>query len=343
MSTGRGFRYARAMSVVKTSFLIAALIAAMKTAAPAAVRIQYDQIREVLSSADLPAYAAFDREYAAVSQSVPAPDQPVSAAALRSQMLRMMAEEELRERFERMANGMALGLLSAASQVNAVAHAVVAPQLARMSTEMEKREYEAANARMQRQAAELNARVVRQSLRQMPALQRISIWDDAVRIDNPLDGSAIIYRAGQYIAIDTLHHQYRIVNGEPPTSQCPPEMPSFTVNSTTPRTVGGMAVDEYDISAQLSENKAAAVSSTMIVDVWNASMPAALLSIAQADTCAPLPSGRLVIYSAQESHISNPNLHALEMNSVLMRGHIRTLTDQDAALFGPPPGYERII
>lgn len=331
------------MTIVKAGFLAAAMIAVMTTAAPAAVRIQYDQIREFLSATDpLPSYEDFDRQYAAVTQTLHTSIRPVAASELKAQMLGVLVKEELRERFERMANGFGLGLLTTVSQANPILHAVTARTASKLSEDMERREFEAAQARMMRESAEINTRVVQQSLRQLPALQRISIWDDAVRIDNPADGSAIVYRPGQYIAIDTVHRQYRVVTGEAPVQTCP-GMLNLKIDSTAAKVVSGLPVDEYDLTASISiGGPAGGASSSTVVDVWNTTIPASLLSMAQAAACAPLPVDRLVLYAAQQTHMDNPNLRALEMRSVLMRGHFHTLNDNDAALFAPPAGYERI-
>lgn len=329
--------------------MIAAVFAGLLAALPP-VHLQYDQVREYVSAGTpLPAPAAFESEYnrlrGVVAQQI---DPQAQRAEIRADAMRMLTAATIQQRFQNFASGTAFGLLSGAAAANPITHALAARVLSRASTDLAKKQYEALNAQMQRQSAQIAHRSVMQSLQSMPAVQRISIWGEWVRIDSIAEGTAMIYKpeSGTYIALDTVNKRFRVVQAAAtPAADVCSLFQTPQIQSLGASRIDGLAAHGYRIGPVSLAKNGGGYTSTGTVYYWDAALPAATLALATQspqNACWGLPGDRLPLYSAQTTHNADPALAGVSFDSVLMRGHVRELSAADRALFDVPSGYTQI-
>lgn len=316
------------------------------------LHVQYDQVREYVDAGTpLPAPAAFDAEYNRL-KGVAAlhADPQAQRAEMRAQALRIMTASLLRERFQNLVTGSAFGLIGGIADANPITHALASRALSRASVEAAKRQQEAINAELTRQFAEMGHRSVQQSLQSMPAVQRISIWGDWVRIDSLAEGTAVIYKpeTGTYIALDTINKRYRIVQSSAASATPAPDVCRlFQTPQIAPlgaARIDGLPAHGYRIGP-MSLAHDTNYTTTATVYYWDTVLPVRTLAVATQSpqsACWGLPDDRLPIYYAQTARGSDELRTRMSFDSVLMRGHVRTLTDADRALFDPPSDYTPI-
>jgi|GEM_PF-7108426 len=210
---------------------------------------------------------------------------------------------------------------------------------------------QAQNAQMQRQGVALDQRIMMQSLNSQPSVQRVSIWDGWVRIDNPADHTAIIYKPDQneYIAIDDTRKQYRVLHGAG-APQPPPNMAcnmAVTVNNLGTRQIDGQTAHGFRIDSQM---QGVPMTSTSTMYFLDQPLPAQTLELATQYAPCPagsawsqLPVDKLPLYQVSATHAdaSSP-MAGFGVTSVLMRGNVHALNDADGALFEPPAGYQQV-
>lgn len=351
----------------------AAAQAATATSSPLPpLHIQYDQIREFLAAdAPLPGPDAFEQEYAKVKASLGHPPPVPNAHEIAARELAAIKADQLKQRFADMARGMAMSVFGdlegALSQANPIAGMVVNRLASRAEAKVEAQQFRHEQTEIQRRstarAARSGSKVALASLQQLPGLQRISILGSEVRIDNPADDTAVVYKPAtrEYLVIDNAHKLYRISHGAPPTRPamfCDGTLASF--ESLGPREVDGLRGQGYREQIRTTIADAGMSTETMRTFVlWNTPVPVDVLAIASGQTPCPaespvvgghFPVNRLVLYGAvtPQIHSLDPddqgsvlaNMHGPQ--SVRMRGHLRQLTDADRALFEPPPGYTQV-
>jgi hypothetical protein len=314
------------------------------------VHLQYDQVREYVDAGTpLPPATAFDAEYRRMKGVVAQQIDPQSQRAeVRAQALRIVTAATVKQYFQNLVTGSAFGLVSAVADANPISHAVAARALSRASVEVAKQQQEALNAEMGRQFAEVARRSVLQSLHSMPAVQRVSIWGDWVRIDSLAEGTAMIYKpeTGTYIALDTINKRYRIVQS-PAATPGPDVCSFFQTPQITPlgaTKIDGLPAHGYRIGP-LSMANAGGFTAMSTVYYWDAPIPPQTLALAMQSAqtgCWGLPADRLPLYYTQTTHNDDPARNRVSFDSVMMRGHVRTLTGADRALFDPPADYAPI-
>jgi hypothetical protein len=330
--------------------MIAAVFVSVLAVLPP-VHLQYDQVREYVDAGTpLPPPAAFDTEYERLKSVAAQHVEPqAQRAEVRSQALRILTEATVQERFQNLVTGTAFGLVGAAADANPFTHALAARPLSRASTEIAKQQYDARNAQMARQFAEVARGEVMQTLHSIPAVQRVSIWGDWVRIDSLADGTAMIYKPemGTYIALDTINKRYRVVQAAAATAA--PDMCGMfqtpQILSLGLTRIDGLPAHGYRIGPMSLVNGGGGFTSTSTVYYWDTPLPQATLARATQSpqtACWGLPGDRLALYSAQTTQNADPARNRLSFNSVLMRGHVRQLTGTDSALFNPPSDYTPI-
>jgi hypothetical protein len=354
--------------------LAAAAAAQTPSAASPPVRVQYDQVREFLpAGTPLPGADDFEQAYARAKSAVPPP--PPSAAdamAMVRAEMRALDAIQVKQRFADMARGQAISLLGGViggisnPLVRMVAGRVLAGAEAKVEATARQREQQALEQR-ENELGSANARkTALQALRAAePALQRVSIWGDWVRIDNPPDRSAIVYKPdlGRYLVIDEAHKLYRIVQA-PPSAPAPLSDVCDQPGTVTPLgagTLAGLPVHGYRATTVLSMDDMQ-VTHAQTLYFWDQALPQQVLAIATGDATCPAgspvarryPRDRLALYVAtgagtiSENDSDDDDSALMSMmgksgvQSVQWRGHVRTLTDADRALFDPPDGYRQV-
>ncbi len=334
------------------------------------LRVQYDQVREFFApGTPPPAPGAFEQEYAKVKAQLDQPLPPMpDARELAEKQIAALEADQIKQRFINLARGEATTLLTAAVRGLANANPVVGMLVDRVVSGAEARVEERIAA--QRQAAANRKRVAQArtggtqaamaALGRLPALQRISIWDGMVRIDNPREHTAVVYQPDRhrYLVIDDAHRFYRIVAGDAPTTS--PDGCDSRIVSFSDRGAGsfdGVAVHAYQLVTQTRLEDMDVVA-TRTFELWATPVAPNVLALASGSAECPAdspavdgryPVDRLALYSAMTSQMRDTEdddddamLPSAGINSVMMRGHLRTLTAADHALFEPPPGYRRI-
>jgi hypothetical protein len=344
------------------------------SAGSAPVRVQYDQVREFLpAGTPLPAPDGFEQAYVQAKSTIPPPP-PSAADAMATARGQMAALEamQVKKRFADMARGQAMSLLGGAlgsipnPLVRMLAGRVVSGAEAKIEAEARLKEQQALEQRENEIATANAQKAALQALRAgEPTLQRISIWGDWVRIDNPHDHSAIVYKPdlGKYIVIDEAHKLYRIVAAPPSTPEPLPEVcdQEGAVAALGASTLDGMPVHGYRATTTLSMDDMQ-MTHVQTLYFWDQPLPQRVLEIVTADATCPAdspvgrryPQNRLAVYvatgpakvSESDAGDDNSDLAAMPGNagveSVQWRGHVRTLGDADRALFEPPGGYRQV-
>lgn len=342
----------------------------LATAPAGLVRVQFDQVREFLDNgAPIPPPGAFEQEYAKVKAAVP-PAPPTLAdemAMVRAQMKEVTALQ-VKQHFAEMARGEVTSLLGnlIGSIPNPLARMVAGRVVSGAEAKVERQAWEKNQREIeqleQRQAVKTGHKIAMQSLRAIPGLQRVSIWGAWVRIDNPRDHSAIVYKPdlGRYLVIDDAHKLYRIVQGPAPVSAPQPAIcdQAWTVTALGARTLAGVPAHAYRATGSASE-EGMSWTHTQTLYFWDQPLPRKVLEIATGDATCPAdspvgsryPQGLLPLYVATQSNMTadsdSPGMPAallsqLGSESVQWRGHVRMLTDADRALFEPPAGYSQV-
>lgn len=348
--------------------------AQLPSADSAPVRVQYDQVREFLpAGTPLPRPEDFEQAYERAKSTVPPPP-PSAADAMAMARAEMKALEamQVKQRFADMARGEAISLLGGAigsipnPLVKMLAGRVLSGAEAKVEDEARQKEQQALEQRENEIASANAQKTALQALQAgEPALQRVSVWGGWVRIDNPLDHSAIVYKPdlGQYLVIDEAHKLYRIV-------AAPPSMPAplsaicnqeGTVTALGASTMYGVPVHGYRATTVLSMDDMQ-MTHVQTLYFWDQTLPQQVLEIAAGDATCPAgspvrrryPQNRLALYVAtdsgtiRESDAEDDDSAVVSMigksgiQSVMWRDHVRTLTDSDRALFDPPEGYRQV-
>ena len=346
-------------------------------AVSAPVRVQYDQVREFLpAGTPLPGPGDFEQAYVRAKSAVPPPS-PSAADAMAMARAEMETLEamQVKQRFADMARGQAISLLSGAiggianPLVRMVAGRVLSGAEAKVEEAARQKEQQALEQRENEIAAANAQKTALQALRAgEPALQRISIWGDWVRIDNPHDHSAVVYKPdlGQYLVIDEAHKLYRILAAPPATPEPLPEVcdQEGTVTALDASSLDGVPVHGYRATTTLSmeDMQMTHVTHVQILYFWDRPLPQQVLAVATGDATCPAgspvarryPQDRLALYVATDSGTISENdsddgdsalmsmMGKSGVQSVQWRGHLRKLTDADRALFDPPEGYRQV-
>jgi hypothetical protein len=344
------------------------------SAVSAPVRVQYDQVREFLpADTPLPGPGDFEQAYARAKSTVPPPP-PSAADAMAMAHAEMKALEaiQVKQRFADMARGEAISLLGGAigsipnPLVKMLAGRVLSGAEAKVEDEARQKEQQALEQR-ENEIATANAQktALQTLLAGVPTLQRVSIWGDWVRIDNPHDHSAVVYKRdlGKYLVIDEAHKLYRIVEAPAPTPAplagvCDQE---GSVTALGASALDGVPVHGYRATTTLSMEDMQ-MTHVQTLYFWDQPLPQRVLEIVTADATCPAdspvgrryPQNRLAVYvatgpakvSESDAGDDNSDLAAMPGNagveSVQWRGHVRTLGDADRALFEPPGGYRQV-
>jgi hypothetical protein len=367
------FRLSPLMLGAACAFAGIALAQTSPSAESAPVRVQYDQVREFLpAGTPLPDPGDFEQAYALAKSTIPPPP-PSAANAMAMARARMAALEatQVKQRFADMARGQAMSLLGSAlgsipnPLVRMLAGRVVSGAEAKVETEARLKEQQALERREDQLATEAAQKTALQALRaSQPALQRVSIWGDWVRIDNPHDHSAVVYKPdlGRYIVIDEAHKLYRIVEAPPSIPEPPPEVcdQEGTVAALGASTLDGVPVYGYRATTSLSVDDMQ-MTHVQTLYFWDQPLSQRVMAIATGDPACPAgspvagryPPDRLPLYVAtdpgkiSESDTDDDSalvamLGKSGIGSVQWRGHLRKLTDADRALFEPPAGYRQV-
>jgi hypothetical protein len=344
------------------------------SAVSAPVRVQYDQVREFLpADTPLPGPGDFEQAYARAKSTVPPPP-PSAADAMAMAHAEMKALEaiQVKQRFADMARGQAISLLNGAiggisnPLVKMLAGRVLSGAEAKVEDAARQKEQQALEQR-ENEIATANAQktALQTLLAGVPTLQRVSIWGDWVRIDNPRDHSVVVYKPdlGQYLVIDEAHKLYRIIDA-PPSATAPLSAVCDQEGTVTPlgaSTLEGVPVHGYHATTVLSMDDMQ-VTHAQTLYFWDQALPRQVLAVATGNATCPAgspvarryPQDRLALYVATDSGTISENdsddddsalmsmMGKSGVQSVQWRGHVRTLTDADRALFDPPDGYRKV-
>jgi hypothetical protein len=338
------------------------------------VRVQYDQVREFLpAGTPLPRPAEFEQAYARAQSTIPpAPPSRADAMAMARAQMAAIEAMQVKQRFADMARGEAISLLNGAiggisnPLVKMLAGRVLSGAEAKVEDQARQKEQQALEQRENEIATANAQKTALQALRAAePALQRVSIWGDWVRIDNPHDHSAVVYKRdlGKYLVIDEAHKLYRIVEAPAPTPAplagvCDQE---GSVTALGASALDGVSVHGYRATTTLSMEDMQ-MTHVQTLYFWDRPLPQQVLEIATGDAACPAdspvarryPQNRLALYVATgpakvggiDADDDDSGLASMVGNSgigsVEWRGHVRTLTDADRALFEPPAGYRQV-
>lgn len=358
--------------VAACAFATAAVAQPLRTASPSSVspvRIQYDQVREFLDAgAPLPGPDDFEQAYASAKSTIPPPPPSrADAMAIVESEMKAIKAMQVKQRFADMARGQAISLLNGAIRgisnplVSMIAGRALSGAEARMEDQVRQREEQALQQREDQLANAAGQKMAMQALHAVPALQRISIWGKWVRIDNPVEHTAVVYRPdkGQYLVIDNAHKLYRIIDGPAPAPAPPPIIcnQKGTVTALGAGNLDGVPVHGYRATTILSDDDLS-MTDAQTFYAWDKPLPQRVLEIATGNpTCSPdspvgrrYPQGRLMLYMAtapKQASAGNDGSDAsmagsIGIETVQWRGHLRMLTDIDRALFEPPPGYRQV-
>lgn len=275
------------------------------TPATGPAHVQYDQLVIYLADgAPAPSPQAFEQEYAKVRSQMPPP--PVSSVEVEAMMAKEMAAskaDEIKMEFADWSRGTAESLLGTALSairvplVGNIAGYAADRTIGKAEVKTRQRELKELQHRSDQRQAEAAQQMALQSLRSSTAaLQRVSIWGTWVRIDNPLDHTAIVYKPDlhRYLVMDNAHKLYRIIGGPPPQSSpigCDADELSSPLG---PSTLGGVPVHGYRTT--LSRNlDGETIANTLTTYRWDRALPPQVLAVATGHApCPPdSPVGRV--------------------------------------------------